>query len=99
MGTDVAKEACDIMLMDDSIGSIYCAIVHSRNFVDSILKYLQFSVTFTLVLCLFTFIGACITGGETLSALQLYWAGFVVNLGAPLAFAFSKPPNYYTRAR
>ena len=91
MGTDVAKEACDIMLMDDSFGSIYCAIVHSRNFVDSILKFLQFSVTFTMVICLFIFTGACITGGETLSALQLYWAGFVVNLGAPLAFAFSVP--------
>ena len=85
--------------MDDNFCSIFHAILHSRNFVDSILKFLQFSVTFTMVICLFIFIGACITGGETLSALQLYWAGFVVNLAAPLAFAFSVPNAHQYRPR
>ena len=87
----MAKEASDIILMDDNFRSILCGILYGRNFVDSILKNVQFSVTFTIVICLFMFIGACITGGETLSALQLYWAGFVINLGAPLVFAFSVP--------
>ena len=79
------------MLLDDNFCSILTAILHGRNFVDNILKYLQFHVTFTAVTCLFVFIGVGIAGDDTLSAMQLLWIGFIVDVGAPFAFADLKP--------
>ena len=44
-----------------------------------------------MVTCLFMLIGVGIAGDETLSAMQLLWIGFIVDVGAPLAFADLKP--------
>ncbi len=42
VGTEVAKEAADIILLDDNFGSIVTAIKWGRNVYDSIRKFLQF---------------------------------------------------------
>ena len=90
-GLATAKEASDVMLLDDNFCSILTAILYGRNLVDNILKFLQFHITFIMVTCLFVFIGVGIAGDETLSAMQLLWIGFIVDVGAPLAFADLKP--------
>lgn len=41
-GTEVAREACDIILLDDNFNSIVKAILWGRNVYDSIKKFLQF---------------------------------------------------------
>jgi Ca2+ transporting ATPase len=41
-GTDVAKNACDIQLMDDNFCSILTAVRFGRNIYDNIRKFLQF---------------------------------------------------------
>ena len=41
-GTDVAKTACDIILMDDNFASIVKAVMWGRNVYDSVQKFLQF---------------------------------------------------------
>ena len=43
-GTDVAKEASDIILTDDNFTSIVKAVMWGRNVYDSIAKFLQFQV-------------------------------------------------------
>merc|ERR1712038_1081429 len=44
-GTDIAKNACDIILMDDNFTSIVKAVKWGRNIYDSISKFLQFQLT------------------------------------------------------
>ena len=58
-GTDVAKEASDIMLTDDNFSSIVKAVMWGRNIYDSISKFLQFQLTVNIVAVLLAFIGAC----------------------------------------
>jgi len=59
-GTDVAKEASDIILTDDNFTSIVKAVMWGRNVYDSIAKFLQFQLTVNAVAVAVTFIGACI---------------------------------------
>jgi len=41
-GTDVAKGACDIILLDDNFSSIVVALKYGRNVYDNVRKFLQF---------------------------------------------------------
>lgn len=58
-GTDVAKEASDIILTDDNFSSIVKAVMWGRNVYDSIAKFLQFQLTVNIVAVIVAFIGAC----------------------------------------
>jgi len=59
-GTDVAKEASDIILTDDNFTSIVKAVMWGRNVYDSISKFLQFQLTVNVVAVIVAFAGACI---------------------------------------
>ena len=61
-GTDVAKEASDIILTDDNFNSIVKAVMWGRNVYDSIAKFLQFQLTVNVVAVICAFVGACIVG-------------------------------------
>ena len=54
-GTDVARDAADIIILDDNFNSIVHAIKWGRNIFDNIRKFLQFqlSVNFSAVLLVF----------------------------------------------
>ena len=58
-GTDVAKEASDIILTDDNFSSIVKAVMWGRNVYDSIAKFLQFQLTVNVVAVIIAFTGAC----------------------------------------
>jgi len=58
-GTDVAKEASDIILTDDNFSSIVKAVMWGRNVYDSIAKFLQFQLTVNVVAVFVAFLGAC----------------------------------------
>ena len=57
-GTDVAKEASDIILTDDNFSSIVKAVMWGRNVYDSIAKFLQFQLTVNVVAVVVAFVGA-----------------------------------------
>ena len=59
-GTEVAKEASDIILTDDNFNSIVKAVMWGRNVYDSIAKFLQFQLTVNVVAVVCAFIGACV---------------------------------------
>ena len=48
-GTDVAKEASDIILLDDNFASIVKAVIWGRHVYDCIAKFLQFQLTVNVV--------------------------------------------------
>ena len=72
-GTDVAKEASDIILTDDNFTSIVKAVMWGRNVYDSISKFLQFHFTVNVVAVIVAFTGACITqvGGAEMGGMGL----------------------------
>lgn len=69
-GTDVAKEASDIILTDDNFSSIVKAVMWGRNVYDSISKFLQFQLTVNVVAVIVAFTGACITQVRAVTAIK-----------------------------
>ena len=59
-GTEVAKEASDIILTDDNFSSIVKSVIWGRNVFDSICKFIQFQLTVNIVAVLISFISACV---------------------------------------
>uniref|UniRef100_A0A8C5BC13 Calcium-transporting ATPase n=1 Tax=Gadus morhua TaxID=8049 RepID=A0A8C5BC13_GADMO len=91
-GTDVAKEASDIILTDDNFSSIVKAVMWGRNVYDSISKFLQFQLTVNVVAVIVAFSGACITQDSPLKAVQMLWVNLIMDTFASLALA-TEPPN------
>ncbi|CAG8471784.1 8508_t:CDS:2 [Ambispora gerdemannii] len=92
-GTEVAKEASSIILMDDNFSSIVKAIMWGRSVNDSVKKFLQFQLTVNVTAVLLTFISAVSSGEESsvLSAVQLLWVNLIMDTLAALALATDPP--------
>ncbi|XP_042264146.1 plasma membrane calcium-transporting ATPase 1-like isoform X1 [Thunnus maccoyii] len=91
-GTDVAKEASDIILTDDNFSSIVKAVMWGRNVYDSIAKFLQFQLTVNVVAVIVAFTGACIIQDSPLKAVQMLWVNLIMDSFASLALA-TEPPT------
>ncbi|CAI6369427.1 unnamed protein product [Macrosiphum euphorbiae] len=92
-GTDVAKEASDIILTDDNFSSIVKAVMWGRNVYDSIVKFLQFQLTVNLVAVIVAFIGACAVQDSPLKAVQMLWVNLIMDTLASLALATEMPTS------
>lgn len=90
-GTDVAKEASDIILTDDNFSSIVKAVMWGRNVYDSIAKFLQFQLTVNVVAVIVAFIGACAIEDSPLKAVQMLWVNLIMDTLASLALATEMP--------
>ncbi|XP_022652986.1 plasma membrane calcium-transporting ATPase 2-like isoform X4 [Varroa destructor] len=97
-GTDVAKEASDIILTDDNFTSIVKAVMWGRNVYDSIAKFLQFQLTVNTVAVIVAFTGACAIQDSPLKAVQMLWVNLIMDTLASLALATELPtPNLLLR--
>jgi Ca2+ transporting ATPase len=90
-GTDVAKEASDIILTDDNFTSIVKAVMWGRNVYDSIAKFLQFQLTVNVVAVIVAFLGACAIKDSPLKAIQMLWVNLIMDTLASLALATEMP--------
>ena len=72
-GTEVAREASAIILLDDNFTSIIKAILWGRNIYDSIRKFLMFQLTVNVVAVVSTMIIAAILKQEVLQPVQMLW--------------------------
>ena len=88
-GTEVAKEASDIILMDDNFSSIVKAIMWGRCVNDAVRKFLQFQISTNVTAVVITFVSAVASVDETsvLSAVQLLWINIIMDTFAALALA------------
>uniref|UniRef100_A0A480PJI0 Calcium-transporting ATPase n=1 Tax=Sus scrofa TaxID=9823 RepID=A0A480PJI0_PIG len=98
-GTDVAKEASDIILTDDNFSSIVKAVMWGRNVYDSISKFLQFQLTVNVVAVIVAFTGACITQDSPLKAVQMLWVNLIMDTFASLALATEPPTDSLLKRR
>ncbi|GKT16187.1 Calcium-transporting ATPase PAT1 [Aduncisulcus paluster] len=92
-GTDVAKQAADIILMDDNFNSMVRAVVWGRTVYDNIRKFIQFQLSVNVVALVVAFVGACITGESSLTAIQLLWLNLIMDTFAALALATEAPKD------
>jgi len=88
-GTEVAKEASDIILMDDNFASIVSAIMWGRCVNDAVRKFLQFQLSVNVVAVIVTFITAVASEEEQsiLTAVQLLWLNIIMDTFAALTLA------------
>jgi Ca2+-transporting ATPase len=93
-GTEVAKEAAAIILMDDNFASIVNAIMWGRAINDAVKKFLQFQVTITVTSVALAFISAVSSSQEqsVLTPVQLMWVNLIQDTLAALALATDPPP-------
>jgi P-type Ca2+ transporter type 2C len=92
-GTEVAKEASAIILMDDNFASIVKAIMWGRAVNDAVKKFLQFQVTVNITAVVLTFVTAVSSESESsiLTAVQLLWVNLIMDTMAALALATDAP--------
>ena len=92
-GTEVAKEASAIILLDDNFSSIVSAIMWGRSVNDSVAKFLQFQITVNITAVILAFISAVSSSEMTsvLSAVQLLWVNLIMDTFAALALATDPP--------
>lgn len=88
-GTEVAKEASDIILMDDNFASIVKAIMWGRCVNDAVRKFLQFQISVNITAVIITFVTAVASVEEesALTAVQLLWINIIMDTFAALALA------------
>lgn len=92
-GTEVAKEASAIILMDDNFNSIVKAMMWGRAVNDAVKKFLQFQVTVNITAVMLTFVSAVSNSDEesVLTAVQLLWVNLIMDTMAALALATDPP--------
>ncbi|KAJ1656868.1 plasma membrane calcium [Dispira simplex] len=93
-GTEVSKEASDIILMDDNFNSIVKALRWGRAVNDSVRKFLQFQLTVNITAVVLAFVSAVLSedNSSILSAVQLLWVNLIMDTLAALALA-TEPPT------
>merc|ERR1712176_1500343 len=90
-GTQIAKDAADIILLDDNFASIVTAAKWGRNVYASIQKFLQFQLTVNIAAVVTALVGAVVYQKSPLAAIQLLWVNLLMDSLASLALA-SEPP-------
>ena len=90
-GTDIAKEASDIILMDNNFSSIVIAMIYGRSIYENIRKFLQFQLTVNFGACIVVFLCSCIGSDSPLASIQMLWVNLIMDSLGSLALA-TEPP-------
>jgi len=91
-GTQIAKDAADIILLDDNFASIVTSVMWGRNVYASIQKFLQFQLTVNISAVCTALVGAFVYQQSPLAAIHLLWVNLLMDSLASLALA-SEPPT------
>ena len=92
-GTEVTKEAADMILTDDNFATIVAAVEGGRGIYDNLMKYVRVQLIM-LGGFILTFVGAGIfdvAGGAPLTPLQILWINFAVDVVLAIGLGFDAP--------
>ena len=90
-GTDIAKEASDIIITDNNFTSIVVAMIYGRSIYENIRKFLQFQLTVNFCACIIVFICSCVGNETPLNSIQMLWVNLIMDSLGSLALA-TEPP-------
>ena len=96
-GTEVAKEASDIVILDDNIKSIAAAILYGRTIFKSIRKFIIFQLTVNICAVTLSIIGPFIGVDTPVTVIQMLWVNMVMDTLAGIAFSYEPPLLEYMK--
>lgn len=98
-GTDVAKEAGDIVILDDNFSSIRKAILYGRTIFKSIRKFIVFQLTVNVAAVATCFIAPFLGIAEPLTIIQILWINLIMDTLAALAFGGEPALSRYLKEK
>ena len=94
-GTEVAKEAADIVILDDNILSISKAILYGRTIFKSIRKFIIYQLTVNMCALILSIIGPFIGMNTPITIIQMLWLNMIMDTFSGLAFSFEPALKSY----
>jgi len=91
-GTAVAKEAADVVLLDDSFGSVVTAVRWGRGLYENIQRFILFQLTINVVALGVALLGPFLGVDFPLTVMQMLWVNLIMDTFAALALA-TEPPT------
>lgn len=98
-GTEVAKEAGDITILDDNFLSIEKAILYGRTMFKSIRKFLIFQLTVNVAAVLLCFLAPLFGENEILTVIQLLLINLAMDTLAAIAFGSEPALKEYMKEK
>lgn len=91
-GCEVAKDASDIIFLDDNFNSVFQATLWGRNILENIRKFVQFQLPINIVCVVIVLLGALSFGNSPFSVIQLLWINLIMDTLAAISIA-TEPPS------
>ena len=98
-GTEVAKEASDIVILDNNISSISKAILFGRTIFKSIRKFVIFQLSLNICALLVSIIGPLVNVETPVTVMQMLWINMIMDTLAALAFSYEPPLKEYMKEK
>jgi Ca2+-transporting ATPase len=92
-GTEVSKDAADMILTDDNFATIVTAVEQGRSIYDNLMKYIRFQMA-VLVGFILAFVGSSlfgIAGAALFTTLQILWVNFIIDAPVGSMLGFDTP--------
>jgi Ca2+-transporting ATPase len=90
-GTEVAREASDIILLDDSFASITSAVWWGRSLYENIQRFILFQLTINFCACILVFIAPLLGLAEPFTIIQILWINIIMDTLAAFALCSEAP--------
>ncbi len=98
-GTDVAKGAGDVIILDNSFFAINRTILYGRTIFKSIRKFITFQLIMNLVACGVSLVGQFLGIDSPITIIQMLWINIIMDTLGGLAFAGEPPLEYYMKEK
>jgi calcium-translocating P-type ATPase len=98
-GASVAKEASDIVILDNNLLSISKAILFGRTIFKSIRKFIVYQLSVNLCALALSIIGPFIGITTPITIVQMLWLNMIMDTFAGLAFSFEPPLENYLKEK
>lgn len=98
-GTEIAKSAADIVILDNSISAIAKTILFGRTIFKSIRKFITFQLIMNFAACGITLIGPFLGVETPITIIQMLWVNIIMDTLGGLAFAGEPPHSYYMKEK
>jgi Ca2+-transporting ATPase len=90
-GTEVAREASDIIILDDSFASITSAVLWGRSLYENIQRFVLFQLTINFCACILVFIAPLLGVPEPFTIIQILWINIIMDALAAFALCSETP--------
>ena len=94
-GTDIAKSASDIVILDNSFTAISKTVLYGRTIFKSIRKFITFQLIMNFAACGVSLLGQFIGIDTPITIIQMLWVNIIMDTLGGLAFAGEPPLEYY----